>query len=146
MIPFVEVPKHIAAFDVCSTPDPSNSYNDSCTTIKTMEYMAIGKPVVCFETSENVKTAGKAALYATNNDVQQYAALLEQLMDDADLRSQMGQIGRQRVENGLTWDHQAAQLIKAYDDLFGISRGVDPSSCTSASSPEPHSKVDCVKG
>jgi glycosyltransferase involved in cell wall biosynthesis len=124
MIPFVDVPKHIAAFDICSTHDPSNSYNDSCTTIKTMEYMAIGKPVVCFETSENVKTARNAALYAKNNDVQQYAELLEKLMDDANLRSTMGDIGRQRVENGLTWNHQAVQLIKAYDELFGVARQV----------------------
>jgi len=125
MIPFVEVPKHIAAFDVCSTPDPSNSYNDSCTTIKTMEYMALGKPVVCFETSENMKTAGQSALYASNNDISQYAGLLEKLMDDAELRSEMGQIGRQRVENGLTWNHQAAQLVKAYDELFDVPRQTD---------------------
>jgi glycosyltransferase involved in cell wall biosynthesis len=122
MIPFVEVPKHIAAFDICSTPDPSNSYNDSCTTIKTMEYMAIGKPVVCFRTSENIKTAGSAALYASDNDIRQYAELLEKLMDDAELRNEMGRIGKQRVLDGLTWDHQAKQLIAAYDNLFGITR------------------------
>ena len=34
MIPFPNVPRHIAAFDICLTPDPSNPYNDSCTTIK----------------------------------------------------------------------------------------------------------------
>jgi glycosyltransferase involved in cell wall biosynthesis len=47
MIPFPTVPSHIAAFDICFTPDPSNAYNDSCTTIKTMEYMALRKPTVC---------------------------------------------------------------------------------------------------
>lgn len=138
MIPFADVPKHIAAFDICSTPDPSNSYNDSCTTIKTMEYMALGKPVVCFETSENMKTAGEAALYAKNNDIAEYAKLLEVLMDDEGQRSRMGRIGRQRVENGLTWDHQAAQMVKAYDGLFGIVRpaGPDSRSFTSEVSPQ----------
>jgi glycosyltransferase involved in cell wall biosynthesis len=131
MIPFAEVPNYIAAFDVCSTPDPSNAYNDSCTTIKTMEYMAIGKPVVCFETSENIKTAGEAALYARNNDTNQYAELLEKLMDNIELRSTMGQIGKARVENGLTWNHQAVELIRAYDGLFGITRKSDPSSIDS---------------
>lgn len=148
MIPFAEVPDYIAAFDVCSTPDPSNSYNDSCTTIKTMEYMAIGKPVVCFATSENIKTAGESALYATNNDVKQYAVLLEQLMDDARLRSEMGQIGRRRVENGLTWDHQAAELIRAYDCLFQIQRGIDQSPCNASNraSVDALSEADCIKG
>lgn len=149
MIPFSEVPSYIAAFDVCSTPDPSNSYNDSCTTIKTMEYMAMGKPVVCFETSENIKTAGEAALYADNNDVKQYAALLDRLLDDVDLRERMGQIGRSRVLNGLTWNHQATQLILAYDKLFGFSRGLSGNSRDLPVINLPKSKViseDCVKG
>lgn len=151
MIPFVEVPKHIAAFDICSTPDPSNSYNDSCTTIKTMEYMAIGKPVVCFQTSENQKTAGEAALYAGENCTIQYAELIEKLMDDAELRDKMGQMGRQRVRDGLTWNHQAAQLIKAYDRLFGVSRPDQenlpdhPTTSLASNSSQPErSKVDCL--
>ncbi|MCU0720692.1 MAG: glycosyltransferase [Pirellula sp.] len=40
MVLLTDVPRYIASFDICSTPDPSNPYNDSCTTIKTMEYMA----------------------------------------------------------------------------------------------------------
>ena len=37
-VSFPSVPQYIASFDICLTPDPSNPYNDSCTTIKTMEY------------------------------------------------------------------------------------------------------------
>jgi glycosyltransferase involved in cell wall biosynthesis/peptidoglycan/xylan/chitin deacetylase (PgdA/CDA1 family) len=121
-VPFAEVPAYVASFDICCTPDPSNPYNDSCTTIKTMEYMALGKPVVCFETTENMKTAGAAALYAGENDVFQYATLIEKLIDDPDLRSRMGQAGRQRVLTQLAWKHQARQLISAYDGLHRISR------------------------
>jgi glycosyltransferase involved in cell wall biosynthesis len=148
MIPFSEVPAYIAAFDICSTPDPSNSYNDSCTTIKTMEYMALGKPVVCFETSENIKTAGDAALYAKNNDVKQYAALMDRLMDNTDLREKMGQIGRSRVLNGLTWNHQSIQLIDAYDKLFGVSRNIGDNARDLSIGNLPKSKVlseGCVK-
>ncbi len=58
-VEFREVPQYIAAFDICLTPDPSNSYNDSCTTIKTMEYMALGKPTVCFQTHENRVDSGR---------------------------------------------------------------------------------------
>ncbi|MBX3421918.1 MAG: glycosyltransferase [Pirellulaceae bacterium] len=121
-IPFADIPAMIAEFDICCTPDPSNPYNDSCTTIKTMEYMALGKPVVCFETPENIKTAGAAALYAKDNDIQQYARLINQLMGDVELRQKLGAVGRERIEKQLAWKHQASQLVHAYDSLFGITR------------------------
>lgn len=121
-VPFSEVPAYIAAFDICCTPDPSNPYNDSCTTIKTMEYMALGKPVVCFETIENMKTAGRAALYAKNNDVVVYAEQIETLMNDAALREQMGKWGRERIIEHLAWKHQARVLVSAYDGLHRLSR------------------------
>ncbi len=120
-VPFEQVPAHIASFDICCTPDPSNAYNDSCTTIKTMEYMAMSKPVVCFETSENVKTAGAAALYASNNDVVQFARQILKLSDDVALRRRVGQEGRKRIEAGLTWEHQAAIMVAAYNHLFDSS-------------------------
>lgn len=121
-VPFVDVPAYIADFDICCTPDPSNAYNDSCTTIKTMEYMALGKPIVCFSTNENQKTASEAALYAENNDVDQYASLIERLLDDSSLRKRMGEFGRERILAELSWEHQSRRLIQAYDQLHGIHR------------------------
>lgn len=120
MIPFEQVPACIESFDICFTPDPSNAYNDSCTTIKTMEYMALRKPTVCFRTRENELTAGDAALYAENNDIADFAKATIRLMDDPALRKSMGQIARRRIEDGLTWDHQAIQLIALYEDLFDL--------------------------
>lgn len=116
-VDFEEVPRYIASFDICATPDPSNPYNDSCTTIKTMEYMAIGKPTVAFRTPENELSAGDSALYA--NDVEDFARQICRLADDGQLREQMGLKGHQRVMNSLTWKHQSAVLVRAYCELFG---------------------------
>lgn len=131
MVPFASVPAYIASFDICFTPDPSNAYNDSCTTIKTMEYMALRKPTVCFRTRENELTAGDAALYADNNDVSDFAKAAVRLMDDPVLRQSMGETARRRIEEGLTWKHQAVQLIALYDDLFDM-----PARRVSSSLPE----------
>ncbi|MEM7314339.1 MAG: glycosyltransferase family 4 protein [Planctomycetota bacterium] len=117
MIPFPDVPRYIASFDICFTPDPSNAYNDSCTTIKTMEYMALRKPTVCFLTKENMLTAGESALYAKNNDVAELADQTVRLMDDKALRESLGILGRARIEDGLTWDHQATEFIALYENL-----------------------------
>lgn len=118
MIPWASVPAYIASFDICLTPDPSNPYNDSCTTLKTMEYMALRKPIVCFCTTENQLTAGEAALYANNNDVGEFACLISRLMDNAELRRSMGEVARNRILDGLSWHHQEQQLLALYEDLF----------------------------
>ncbi|WP_404306595.1 glycosyltransferase family 4 protein [Neorhodopirellula lusitana] len=118
MIPFQNVPSYVASFDICFTPDPSNAYNDSCTTIKMMEYMALRKPTVCFRTRENELTAGDAALYADDNDIAAFADRVIELMDDETLRESMGEIARKRIDDGLTWRHQAVRLVTLYRELL----------------------------
>jgi len=110
--------RHIASFDVCVTPDPSNPYNDSCTTIKTMEYMAMAKPIVAFDLPENRVSAGDSALYASGNSEGELARLIAQLIDDPQQREQLGRRGRQRVMDTLRWAHQAKTLIQLYDELL----------------------------
>lgn len=118
-VDFTEVPRYIAAFDVCVTPDPSNPYNDSCTTIKTMEYMAMRRPTVAFDTKENRITAGRAALYASDNNVPEMADLIKQIIDDPQLSAEMGQFGREKIENSLAWSHQEHILVSLYVSLLG---------------------------
>ncbi|MEY4568306.1 MAG: Alpha-D-kanosaminyltransferase, partial [Planctomycetota bacterium] len=119
-VPFISAPAHISTFDICVTPDISNPYNDSCTTIKTMEYMAIERPTVAFDTTENRYTAGESALYASGNSISEFAQLIEQLADDPELRAKMGKIGRKRIEDFFSWNHQKTTLIRLYDELFGF--------------------------
>ncbi|MDB4494448.1 glycosyltransferase family 4 protein [bacterium] len=115
---FSAVPMQVASFDICLTPDPSNAYNDSCTTVKTMEYMSLCKPTVCFQTHENIVTAGDAALYADRNDVGSFVKQMLKLMDDPELRIELGTRARRRIDGGLTWKHQARLLIAMYRDLL----------------------------
>jgi glycosyltransferase involved in cell wall biosynthesis len=110
--------RHIASFDICVTPDPSNPYNDSCTTIKTMEYMAMGKPTVAFDLPENRHTAGDAALYADGNDETELANKIRELMDDPERRARIGRLARERVQRYFMWEMQAPQLLDLYQGLF----------------------------
>jgi glycosyltransferase involved in cell wall biosynthesis len=110
--------RHLASFDICITPDPSNPYNDSCTTIKTMEYMAMAKPVVAFDLPENRLTAGDAALYASRNCEHDLARLIAHLMNHPEERALLGQRGRQRVIDLWRWEIQQNNLIEPYDGLL----------------------------
>ena len=94
------VTKILSAADAGLSPDPKNPLNDVSTMNKTMEYMAFELPVVAFDLHETRVSAQDAAVYATPNDVREYAKALVGLLDDEAARIQLGKLGRARVEDG----------------------------------------------
>lgn len=105
--------------DVCVNPDVPNEMNDKSTMNKIMEYMALGKPIVQFDLTEGRVSAQQASLYARNNDEIDFAKKLLELLDNGELRREMGEFGRQRVLTELQWKHEIPNLLQAYDVLFG---------------------------
>src|SRR5206468_11055769 len=93
-IPDEDLQANLAAADICLDPDPSSPLNDVSTWIKIMEYMAYAKPIVTFDLKETRFSAQDAALYVTPNDEAKFAGAVAALMDDPDLRRQMGVLGR----------------------------------------------------
>ncbi len=110
--------RYLTVTDVGLSPDPSNDLNDHSTMLKTMEYMAMGKPVVAFDLLETRFSAQDAALYATPNEVTSFADMIEILLNDKAMRLHMGAIGRKRVEEVLCWERTKVNLLLAYDSLF----------------------------
>ncbi len=104
--------------DIGLSPDPKNPMNDISTMNKVMEYMTLEKPVVQFDLTEGRASAGEASLYAAANDPVDFAAKIAALIDDPDLRLRMGQVGRRRVMDQLSWSHSAPRLLAAYDRIF----------------------------
>src|SRR5438270_12079468 len=121
-----DVVRYLTVADMGLSPDPQNGLNEYSTMIKTMEYMAMRKPVVAFDLTETRFTAQDAALYATPNLTEDFANKIEVLLDNEELRHTMGAIGRKRIEEELSWDHSKEHLSLAYEKLF--SRGSHPSS------------------
>ncbi len=119
-----DVVRYLSVADVGLVPDPQNGLNEYCTMIKSMEYMALGKPIVAFDLAETRFSAQDAALYATPNLVEDFANKIETLLDDEELRLHMGAIGRKRVEGTLSWDETKKNLLLAYEALF--SRKTQP--------------------
>lgn len=105
----------IATASVCVCPDPKIGLNDLSTLVKVLEYMGMAKPVVAFDLAETRASAGEAALYATPNDPREFAGKIAELLDRPDEAARRGETGRERILNGLAWDHQAEHLLAAYD-------------------------------
>lgn len=114
---YQDIPDTLRSFDICVAPELSNVYADKSTVIKVMEYMAFGKPIVAFDLPEHRYSADGAALYATDNDPAKLAEKIAELIDDPDLRRQLGDVGRQRIESELSWAQQEKQLLSLYTTL-----------------------------
>jgi len=114
-LPDKEMLETLCACDICVQPDPSNALNDVSTMNKVMEYMSLEKPVVSFNLKETRVTCGEAAIYAKPNDTVEFAEKIIQLAENPELRNEIAQKGKERVEKYLSWEHSIPNLLAAYD-------------------------------
>ena len=111
----------LSTADVCVNPDRVSAMTNISTMNKVMEYMAFEKPIVQFDVKEGRYSAGDASLYAAHNDPVDFADKLLRLIDDAELRRQMGQSGRRRVVEILSWERQESKLLEAYETVYQLT-------------------------
>lgn len=115
---------------VCLAPEPSGPLNDASTLIKIAEYMSIGAPVVCYDLPESRATAREAALYASRNDPGSLADQIAALLDAPDLRARLGDEGRRRVREQLSWARSKPVLLDAYRRALAMDEPVAGSTPT----------------
>ena len=118
-VPDAEVERVLATADVCVSPDPKNPLNDVSTMNKVLEYMACAKPIACFDLREHRYSAGEGALYAEPNRDEDLADKIAQLLDDPGMRARMGAYNRERFLTQMAWEHNAGELLRAYECLLG---------------------------
>ena len=116
----------LSTADVCVNPDRPSEMNDLSTMIKIMEYMALGKPIVQFDSKEGRFSAQEASLYAGKDDgIADFAAKVLWLLDKPEERKKMGEFGRKRIEEQLAWQYSVPHLVAAYQKaLDGSHQGV----------------------
>jgi len=120
-----QVAAHLSNADLGVAPDPKNPMNDQSTMIKIFEYMAFGLPVVLFDLKEGRRLAGPAALYAVPNDPIDFAKQITTLLDSPELRKELGENGRKRIEEKLNWAVEKVSLIQAYETALHTPRSKD---------------------
>ena len=117
----------LSTCDVSLAPDPRNALNDVSSMIKLYEYMAMSRPIVSFGLPESRVSAGDAAVYAADDDVDDFARLIDELLDDPERRAAMGEAGRRRIEEALAWEFQERNLLAAYQRLLTGAAATAPS-------------------
>lgn len=118
-LPYQDAMNRLIYTDICICPDPKTSYSNLCTLCKTMDYMALAKPIVSFDLLENKYTANNSAIYAQNNNEFDFARKINLLLDNESLRKKLGLLGIKRLEdNKLYWNDSVINLLEAYKRCF----------------------------
>lgn len=110
--------RYLNTADVCVNSDEYNPMNDKSTMNKILEYMALAKPIVQFDLVEGRFSSQQASLYAKPNDVRSMADNICILLDSPEMRKAMGEYGRNRVVNELSWEHTSIALLEGYRRYF----------------------------
>ncbi len=110
--------RYLSTADLCLDPDPYSDWADKSTMNKIVEYMAFGKPIVAFDLTEHRYSAQKAAVYAPANNLNAFAHLVADLLDDPSRRQEMGRFGLNRVHKQLAWDYSIPPLLAAYRQVI----------------------------
>ena len=84
--------------------------------------MSLSRPIVSYDLREARVSAGEAALYATADDVDDFARCIATLLDSEELRERMGLAGRERVESEISWARSEEALLAAYERAREVAR------------------------
>ena len=110
--------RYLNTADICVNSDEFNPMNDKSTMNKILEYMALAKPIVQFDLTEGRFSAQDASLYAEPNNPANMAEKVVKLLEDPERRKTMGEYGRNRVVNELSWGHTSQALLDGYERYF----------------------------
>ncbi|MCE2465043.1 MAG: glycosyltransferase family 4 protein [Dehalococcoidia bacterium] len=115
-VPYQDLPSYYASAHIfCSPATGRESFG-----IVLLEAMAAGRPIVAtsIEGYSCVVTHGEQGLLVPPKDSASLAVALGRLVADGDLRSQMGLMGRQSVEQ-YRWEKIARMVMDHYENLMG---------------------------
>ncbi len=116
-MPYPQAPRYLALGDVAVAPKLSLTEGAG----KLLNYMAVGLPVVAFDTPVAREYLGHEGLLAARGEVASLTNNLLQCLhlidtDPAPLRA-MGQRLRQRAVQNFPWDNAGYQMVGVYQDL-----------------------------
>jgi glycosyltransferase involved in cell wall biosynthesis len=101
-VDYTEVPRYIAATDVCLIPFKPNAISAGAVPLKLFEYMACGKPVLSTRMQGVEGVAHDIVQYCSS--VGDYARTITALHEDETFRRQMGQEGKKLISAKYDWE------------------------------------------
>jgi glycosyltransferase involved in cell wall biosynthesis len=116
LIPHDEVPRYLAAADLAVVPYPPLQTDLWLSPLKLFEYMASGLAVIASAVGQlpDVIQEGRNGLLVPPGDVPATAAAMQRLLDEPNLRSQLGRQARQDAVEKHSWEHYLSRLEQIF--------------------------------
>ena len=110
------LPDYLARADVAVYPFDDTLVNRAKCAVKLLDLMAAGVPVVAEAVGQNTVTVehGVSGLLVPPGDGTAFAAAVIRLLDDPDLRKQLGHGAQCRIRDRFTWERLAARVECVY--------------------------------
>lgn len=107
-VPYLEVPRFMSCMDVGLIPFRPNRVTIGALPLKLFEYMACERPVISSPLPGIRHAVGNSAIYASNEE--EFAAAIEALYRSPSKRRELGQAGRELVEQDYSWGRIVSRL------------------------------------
>jgi glycosyltransferase involved in cell wall biosynthesis len=115
LVPHAEMPAYLAACDVLVSPHGRQADGGEFfgSPTKLFEYMAAGRPIVASRVGQiaDVLQDGESALLVPPDDPQALCDAILRLVDDACLRSRLGEAARRAAVERHTWRQNAERVL-----------------------------------
>jgi glycosyltransferase involved in cell wall biosynthesis len=126
LVPQAEGPAHLAACDVLVSPHVPNPDGTPFfgSPTKLFEYMAMGRGIVASDLDQigQVLAHEKNAWLVEPGDVDDLAAGLGRLIDDVNLRDQLGAAARREAVARYTWRQHTERILHRLEGVIGMDR------------------------
>ncbi len=109
------VPKYIAAADIAVACFEDTKQTRCKSPLKVVEYLASGKAIVASNMGEVPKMLHECGILAKPGDVGSLANGIDTLLNNPELREELGKKVRKRAEEKYNWGVTASNILQAYD-------------------------------
>ena len=122
-VPSIEVPNRLRELDVLVLPSLTTPAWKEQYGRVLQEAMACAIPVVGSDSGEIPHVIGEAGLVSPEGDPAALGAVLRRLMDDHELRDELGRRGRLRALERFTQASVAERTVAVYRQVMGVDSG-----------------------
>ncbi|HNW38906.1 MAG TPA: glycosyltransferase family 4 protein [Candidatus Omnitrophota bacterium] len=113
-----EIPAYISLASVCTAPFKNTEVTRCKSPLKIVEYMASSKAIVASNVGEVTKMLGGVGVLTIPGDHHDLARGIFVLLEDSQLRKDLGLAARRRAENKYNWSYTAENLLRAYNTII----------------------------
>ncbi len=110
---------YIKASQICISPLHRNKQHDVAYANKIFQYMSFGKPLLVSNAIAQKKIVedNKTGLVHKEKDIEDFSEKIMMLYNNKKLSEELGENGKNFIENKFSWKHTSKNLLHLYDNL-----------------------------